>query len=81
MINWINVNSKSIIRIAYNFDINIMYINFRGSITDTPYQGVTEDKFRAFSNADDIDEYYKKHIQDVYVEVAMDTENVVGCRL
>lgn len=81
MINWVNVNSKKIIRIAYNFEINVMYINFKGSTTDTPYQGVTEDKFNAFRNADNIDEYYKKHIKDDFMEVTLDTENTVGCRL
>ena len=81
MIDWINVNSKKIIRIAYNFEIKMMYINFRGSTIDTPYQGVSEETFAEFSKANDIDDYFNRHIRDVHIKVKIDTENVVGCRL
>jgi len=51
MIEWIYVNTPKIIRIAYNPKIKIMYIDFSGSITDTPYQGVTEATFKKFRKA------------------------------
>lgn len=81
MINWIDVNSPKITRIAYNPEILVMYIDFSGSITDTPYQGVTKAIFKKFSKANDIDGYYETHIKDKFQSVQISTENKINCSL
>lgn len=81
MIKWIEVNTPKIKRIAYNSEINIMYIDFSGSTTDTPYQGVAEYAFRKFSKAKKIDDYYEKHIKDNFQSVQISTENKINCSM
>ena len=81
MIEWIDVNTPKIKRIAYNPEIKIMYIDFSGSAIDTPYQDVTEKTFKKFSKARNIDDYYDTHIKDNFERVQISTENKINCSL
>jgi len=78
MVKWINVNSKKISRIAYNPEVKTMFIDFKGSVVDTPYAGVNQVLFESFTNAEDIDEYYEAFIKKECEVVELDTENVIN---
>jgi len=81
MIEWINVDSEIMSRIAYNSEVHTMYIDFKGSIVDTPYAGVKQSLFESFCEAENIDEYYENHIREECEKVELDTENVINVRL
>ena len=81
MVDWIYVNTSKISRIAYNSEINTMYIDFPDSVVDVPYKGVSEEVFKKFSEAKNIDEYYEKHIKDVFDRIVINTENQIDCKL
>lgn len=81
MVNWITVNSHKISKIAYNAEIETMYIDFKGSKVDTPYTGVTKGMFKLFCNATDIDEFYDTHIKDSFKKIERDTKFSLNCRL
>jgi len=81
MIDWINVNSSKIRRIAFNTKLKMMYIDFVESTVDIPYQGVTETTFKEFSKAKNIDNYYELFIKDKYPRVEFNTENKINCPL
>ena len=81
MVDWIYVNTSKISRIAYNSTIKTMYIDFPDSIVDVPYKGVTEDVFKKFSEAKNVDEFYENNIKDVFERVVINTENQIDCKL
>lgn len=58
-----------------------MYIDFPDSIVDTPFKGVSEEVFKAFSVAENIDEFYEKKIKDVFEKIIINTENQIDCNL
>lgn len=81
MIDWINVNSSKIRRIAFNAELKMMYIDFVESTVDIPYQGISEATFKEFSNAKNIDNYYELFIKDKYPCIEFNTENKINCSL
>ena len=81
MIEWIDINSTKIRKIAYNSEIKIMYIDFVCSTIDTQYSGVSEKVFIEFSMADDIDQYYDSHINDVFEKVELNIVNNINLNL
>lgn len=78
MVKWIYINSSKITRIGYNAEIQIMYIDFVGSVVDTPYKSVSEDLFNEFSKAKNIDGYFETQIKDFFEEVTFDLENRIN---
>jgi len=81
MIDWVNVNTSKIKRIAFNSELKIMYVDFVESTLDVPFQGITEEVFYAFSTADNIDNYYELFIEGKYPRIETMTENKIHCPL
>ena len=81
MVEWININTSKISRIAYNSKINTMYIDFPDSTLDVPYKDVAEEVFIEFSQAKNVDEYYENNIKDTFERVVINTKNQIDCKL
>ena len=81
MVEWVYVNTSKITRIAYNSDIEIMYVDFSGSTVDVPFKGVSEKVFREFSQAKNIDDFYENHIKNIFKRIEINTENKIACNI
>lgn len=81
MIKWISVNTCQITRIGYNQEINTMYIDFIGSSTDTPYQNVTEEMFKTFSQTERVDDFYEANIKGVYEPTKINIQSTIDCEI
>lgn len=80
MIEWISVNTCKITRIGFNQEVKTMYIDFTGSSYDTPYQNVTEEVFKTFSQAHRVDDFYEKKIKGIYEPTKINIENTIACK-
>ncbi len=81
MLDWVYVHTSKIKKMAYNAEIETMYIDFIGSTVDTPYKNVSEKTFNEFSQANDVDEHYEMHIKSSCQKVEISTENIISCDL
>ncbi len=81
MIEWISVNTCKITRIGYSKEVNAMYIDFIGSTIDTPYQNVSEEVFKTFSQAKKIDDFYETEIKNIYQPTQINTESTIDCEI
>ena len=75
MTKWIYVNTSKITRIGYNREMKTMYIDFVGSLVDTPYKNVPESLYSEFVESGSINTFYQDHIEDVYESVNVESEN------
>ncbi len=68
MVEWAFVNTHKINRIGYNKEVQSLYIDFVGSLTDTAYIKVPESLFESFKAVKSPDKFYDQFI-DGYFEV------------
>lgn len=68
MVEWAFVNTKKINRIGYNKEVQSLYIDFVGSLTDTAFIKVPESVFENFKVVKSPDKFYDQFI-DGYFEV------------
>jgi len=81
MIQWVDVESAIISKIAYNTKSETLFVSYKKSSVDTPYSGVTQDMFKKLSKATDKSEYFEMHIKRFCKEIKIDTNNVLSCDL
>ena len=69
MIEWALIDTKKINRIGYDSEVQSLYIDFKGSETDTAYIKVPESLFRSLIHARRPDDFFETFVSENY-EVA-----------
>lgn len=68
MVEWAYVNTTKINRIGYNKEVQSLYVDFVGSVTDTAFLKVPVSLFESFVNSKSPDRFYDQFV-DGYFEV------------
>ena len=81
MVKWVSIKTKKINRIGYNKDVRSLFIDFKGSSTDTTFIKVPEALFEYFIEAKSPDYFFTQFI-DGYFDVAnFDLNNSINAKL
>ena len=66
MVEWTKLNTRKINRVGYNKNKKTLYIDFKGSETDTIFLEVPEEMYDIFIKAKSPDKFYDELVKDYF---------------